>query len=82
MYSVCGFEGISNIFKIVIVARWLSWLERRPVTAEVVGSIPIRVALKSLRKQTFFVYKISSSYKRCRIPDIEKSLKDGILLNR
>jgi hypothetical protein len=28
------------------------------------------------------VYKISSSYKRCRIPDIEKSLKDGILLNR
>ena len=28
------------------VARWLSWLERRPVTAEVVGSIPIRVALQ------------------------------------
>ena len=26
------------------VAQWLSWLERRPVTAEVVGSIPIRVA--------------------------------------
>ena len=26
-------------------ARWLSWLERRPVTAEVVGSIPIRVAI-------------------------------------
>ena len=25
-------------------ARWLSWLERRPVTAEVVGSSPIRVA--------------------------------------
>ena len=24
-------------------ARWLSWLERRPVTAEVVGSNPIRV---------------------------------------
>ena len=24
-------------------ARWLSWLERRPVTAEVVGSSPIRV---------------------------------------
>ena len=45
MLSVCGFEGISNIFKIVIVARWLSWLERRPVTAEVVGSNPIRVAV-------------------------------------
>ena len=26
------------------LARWLSWLERRPVTAEVVGSNPIRVA--------------------------------------
>ena len=25
------------------LARWLSWLERRPVTAEVVGSNPIRV---------------------------------------
>ena len=43
MLSVCGFEGISNIFKIVIVARWLSWLERRPVTAKVVGSSPIWV---------------------------------------
>ena len=27
------------------LAWWLSWLERRPVTAEVVGSNPIRVAL-------------------------------------
>ena len=27
------------------MARWLSWLERRPVTAEVVGSIPIRVVI-------------------------------------
>ena len=25
------------------MARWFSWLERRPVTAEVVGSSPIRV---------------------------------------
>ena len=33
-----GFEGTEYL------ARWLSWLERRPVTAEVVGSIPIRVA--------------------------------------
>ena len=30
------------------MARWLSWLERRPVTAEVVGSNPIRVALRIL----------------------------------
>ena len=26
-----------------VLAQWLSWLERRPVTAEVVGSSPIRV---------------------------------------
>ena len=26
------------------MAWWLSWLERRPVTAEVVGSNPIQVA--------------------------------------
>ena len=38
-YAVYSFEG-------VIKARWLSWLERRPVTAEVVGSSPIRVACK------------------------------------
>ncbi len=36
--SVFGFEGI-NYLK----AQWLSWLERRPVTAEVVGSSPIWV---------------------------------------
>ena len=33
-----GFEGIFT-FK----AQWLSWLERRPVTAKVVGSSPIWV---------------------------------------
>ncbi len=31
----------------ITLARWLSWLERRPVTAEVVGSNPIRVASES-----------------------------------
>ena len=32
------------VFSILLaMARWLSWLERRPVTAEVVGSNPIRV---------------------------------------
>ena len=29
------------------MARWLSWLERRPVTAEVMGPSPIRVVNKS-----------------------------------
>ena len=28
------------------MAQWLSWLERRPVTAEVVGSSPIWVVCK------------------------------------
>ena len=28
-------------------AQWLSWLERRPVTAEVVGSSPIWVVMGS-----------------------------------
>ena len=35
-YAVYSFEG-------VIKARWLSWLERRPVTAEVTGSSPVWV---------------------------------------
>ena len=30
------------------MAQWLSWLERRPVTAEVVGSSPIWVVYGSL----------------------------------
>ena len=46
--SVCGFEGI-----VLQMARWLSWLERRPVTAEVVGSNPIRVAL--LKRRNNFI---------------------------
>ena len=33
------------------MAWWLSWLERRPVTAEVVGSNPIRVVFHKI--QTF-----------------------------
>ena len=32
-------------------ARWLSWLERRPVTAEVVGSSPIRVVFYGILAQ-------------------------------
>ena len=33
------------------MARWLSWLERRPVTAKVVGSSPIRVVLYGVLAQ-------------------------------
>ena len=39
-----GFEGTAS----VIMASWLSWLERRPVTAEVVGSSPIGVVSMKL----------------------------------
>ncbi len=42
---MCGFEGICINLQIGL-AWWLSWLERRPVTAEVVGSSPIRVVLQ------------------------------------
>ena len=38
------------------MARWLSWLERRPVTAEVVGSNPIRVVYP--KRIVFFSYGI------------------------
>ena len=38
LICVCSFEG-------TYLARWLSWLERRPVTAEVKGSNPFRVAV-------------------------------------
>ncbi len=33
------------LFAIIRKAQWLSWLERRPVTAEVTGSSPVWVAL-------------------------------------
>ena len=33
----------------VYMAQWLSWLERRPVTAEVVGSSPIWVVFIKIR---------------------------------
>ena len=35
VFPVCGFEGIYVPFN---KAQWLSWLERRPVTAEVESS--------------------------------------------
>ena len=45
---MCGFEG-------TYLAWWLSWLERRPVTAEVVGSSPIRVVFFVFRR--IFIYR-------------------------
>ena len=43
-----GFEGMAYRIEMYFMARWLSWLERRPVTAEVVGSSPIRVVLQKI----------------------------------
>ena len=34
---------VLKVCKMPLMARWLSWLERRPVTAEVDGSNPFRV---------------------------------------
>ena len=39
-----------------IKAQWLSWLERRPVTAEVEGSSPFRVAY--IIRCIFYLYGI------------------------
>ena len=44
---MCSFEGI------ILMARWLSWLERRPVTAEVEGSNPFRVVDTVLMYQSY-----------------------------
>ena len=41
-YSVVQYV-VLKVCIIPLMARWLSWLERRPVTAEVDGSIPFRV---------------------------------------
>ena len=41
--TVCSFEDMIVTDRSSGQAQWLSWLERRPVTAEVVGSNPIWV---------------------------------------
>ena len=47
-------DSLCVVLKVhTFLARWLSWLERRPVTAEVVGSNPIRVAL--LKRRNNFI---------------------------
>ena len=43
---MCSFEGISK----PLMAQWLSWLERRPVTAEVTGSSPVWVVSLETKK--------------------------------
>ena len=41
--SVFDFERTISLVSFYDTAQWLSWLERRPVTAKVVGSSPIWV---------------------------------------
>ena len=41
-----GFEGMNLLS--TTLAQWLSWLERRPVTAEVTGSSPVWVVKRDL----------------------------------
>ena len=46
------------------MAQWLSWLERRPVTAEVVGSSPIWVAFSEYASEhtaTVLIRDLSSA---------------------
>ena len=47
-------------------AQWLSWLERRPVTAEVVGSSPIWVVI--------FLYRASLSGKQADVAQLAEQL--------
>ena len=53
---VCSFEG-ANLH----TAQWLSWLERRPVTAEVVGSNPIRVVFCLIKQSNNLRRGLSSA---------------------
>ena len=51
------------------MARWLSWLERRPVTAEVDGSNPFRVVIAKnhFRRSDFFVLFITTIARKSAI---------------
>ena len=46
-YNINVLCEVEHAFK----AQWLSWLERRPVTAEVTGSSPVWVDLFSLLRR-------------------------------
>ena len=51
LYAVLKVQYIFNM------AQWLSWLERRPVTAEVTGSSPVWVVgffMKPEERSVFF----------------------------
>ena len=69
-----------------IMAWWLSWLERRPVTAEVVGSNPIRVAKKKSGNRLLFCVNKNLKIKPIRFEagwgGIPLRIKTGIVFGR
>ena len=46
---ICNQQVIGSSPIVGLVAQWLSWLERRPVTAEVEGSSPFWVVFYMLK---------------------------------
>ena len=52
---------VLKVQNLLNTAQWLSWLERRPVTAEVVGSNPIRVAYPYYKDIYFIMWDLSSA---------------------
>ena len=59
MYLITVFDFEGTFLK-SYTAQWLSWLERRPVTAEVVGSSPIWV-VSAKSAETFYLWGLSSA---------------------
>ena len=53
LYVVLKVQSLRNL------ARWLSWLERRPVTAEVVGSSPRRSTQENVRPEDSFMNQLN-----------------------
>ena len=46
---ICNQQVIGSSPIVGLVAQWLSWLERRPVTAEVTGSSPVWVVSSEMK---------------------------------
>ena len=52
---------VLKVYELYLKAWWLSWLERRPVTAEVVGSNPIRVVCEKSHNLILPIWNLSSA---------------------
>ena len=58
---ICNQQVIGSSPIVGSLARWLSWLERRPVTAEVEGSNPFRVADATRSIKVLVLWDLSSA---------------------